>query len=117
VKPPTSFDQPIIWMPQEFDNSSSAQVWVDDARFGPLSGRLLHTSFGKGWMYYLMLQEVGAVAQAAIVALPFQFDAGLMRARVNPADGQVYAVGLSGWQGPPGGKTVACSACAIQGSR
>jgi hypothetical protein len=91
-------------MPQEFDNSSSAQLWVDDPRFGPLSGRLLHTSFGKGWMYYLMLQEVGSVTQAGIVALPFQFDAGLMHARLNPADGQVYATGLSGWQGPPGGK-------------
>ncbi|HTL57602.1 MAG TPA: DUF6797 domain-containing protein [Candidatus Limnocylindrales bacterium] len=104
IKPPTSFDQPIIWMPQEFDNSSSGQLYVEDPRFGPLSGRLLHTSFGKGWMYYLMLQEVGPVAQAAIVALPFQFDAGLMRARFNPADGQVYATGLSGWQGPPDGK-------------
>lgn len=104
IKPPQTFDQPIIWMPQEFDNSSSAQLWVDDPRFGPLSGRLLHTSFGKGWMYYLMLQHVGAVEQAAIVALPFQFDAGLMRARLNPADGQVYATGLSGWQGPDGGK-------------
>jgi mono/diheme cytochrome c family protein len=104
VKPPATFDQPIIWMPQEFDNSSSAQVWVNDARFGPLSGRLLHSSFGKGWLYYLMLQEVGSSAQAAIVALPFQFDAGLMRVKVNPADGQVYATGLSGWQGPPDGK-------------
>lgn len=104
VKAPASFDQPIVWMPQEFDNSSSAQVWVDDRRFGPLSGRMLHTSFGKGWMYYLTLQQVGTVSQAAIVALPFQFDAGLMRARVNPADGQVYATGLSGWQGPSGGK-------------
>src|SRR5437899_2512047 len=55
-------------------------------------------------MYYLLLQEVGAVAHAAIVALPFQFDAGMMRARINPADGQVYATGLSGWQGPSGGK-------------
>ena len=104
VKPPATFDQPIIWMPQEFDNSSGGEVWVDDKRFGPLSGRLLHTSFGKGWMYYLMLQEVGDVSQAAVVALPFQFDAGIMRARVNPADGQVYATGLSGWQGPDGGK-------------
>lgn len=104
IQPPPTFDQPIIWMPQEFDNSSSAQLWVDDPRFGPLSGRLLHTSFGKGWMYYLILQEVGSVTQAGIVALPFQFDAGLMRARLNPADGQVYATGLSGWQGPPGGK-------------
>ncbi len=67
-------------MPQEFDNLSSAQLWVDDKRFGPLSGRLLHSSYGKGWLYYLMIQEVGSVSQAAIVALPFQFDAGLMRA-------------------------------------
>jgi mono/diheme cytochrome c family protein len=104
VKIPATFDQPIIWMPQEFDNSSGGEVWVDDKRFGPLSGRLLHTSFGKGWMYYLMIQEVGELSQAAIVALPFQFDAGIMRARVNPADGQVYATGLSGWQGPDGGK-------------
>jgi len=101
---PQTFDQPIIWMPQEFDNSSSAQLWVEDRRFGPLAGRLLHTSFGKGWMYYLTMQEVGPVTQSAIVALPFQFDAGLMRARCNPADGQVYAVGLSGWQGPADGK-------------
>ena len=43
---------------------------MDDARFGPLLGRLLHTSFGKGWMYYLMLQQIGTVDQAAIVALP-----------------------------------------------
>jgi hypothetical protein len=91
-------------MPQEFDNSSGGEVWADDKRFGPLSGRLLHTSFGTGWMYYLMLQEVRDVSQAAIVALPFQFDAGIMRARVNPADGQVYATGLSGWQGPAAGK-------------
>ncbi|MGO8701009.1 MAG: DUF6797 domain-containing protein [Limisphaerales bacterium] len=104
VKPPATFDQPIIWMPQEFDNSSSAQVWVGDPRFGPFAGRLLHCSFGKGWIYYLMLQELGSVSQAAIVALPFQFDAGLMRIRVNPSDGQVYATGLSGWQGPDGGK-------------
>jgi glucose/arabinose dehydrogenase len=104
VKAPATFDQPIIWMPQEFDNSSGGQVWVADKRFGPLSGRLLHTSFGKGWMYYLALQQVGDISQAAIVALPFQFEAGIMRARVNPVDGQVYATGLSGWQGPPDGK-------------
>jgi hypothetical protein len=104
VHPPATFDQPIIWMPQEFDNSSSAQLWIEDKRFGPLSGRLLHSSFGKGWLYYLMMQEVGPVSQAAIVALPFQFDAGLMRAKLNPADGQVYVTGLSGWQGPAQGK-------------
>ncbi len=99
VVPPESFDPPLVWMPQEFDNSSGGQLWVDDPRWGPLSGRLLHTSFGKGWMSYMMIQEIDDVAQAAIIKLPFDFRTGIMRARVNPADGQVYATGLQGWNG------------------
>jgi len=47
---------------------------------------------------------VGDQTQAAIMSLPHQWEAGVMRLRVNPADGQVYGVGLSGWQGPAGGK-------------
>ena len=99
VVPPDSFDPPLVWMPQEFDNSSGGQLFVDDPRWGPLSGRLLHTSFGKGWMSYLMMQDFGDVAQAAIIKLPFDFQTGIMRARVNPGDGQVYATGLQGWNG------------------
>ena len=99
VVPPETFSQPIIWMPQEFDNSSGGQVFADDERWGPLAGRLLHTSFGRGWMSYLMIEQVDGVMQSAIVKLPFDFRTGIMRARVNPADGQVYATGLNGWNG------------------
>ncbi len=99
VVPPKSFDPPLVWMPQEFDNSSGGQIWVDDSRFGPLSGRLFHTSFGKGWMYYMMIQDLDEASQAAIIKLPFDFRTGIMRGRVNPADGQVYATGLQGWNG------------------
>ena len=97
------FDPPAVWMPQSFDSSSGGQLWVGDPRFGPLAGRYLHTSFGKGWMYPLVIHEVEGVPQGAVWRFPFQFAAGVQRARVNPADGQVYAVGLSGWQGPAGG--------------
>ncbi|MDP6928115.1 MAG: c-type cytochrome, partial [Planctomycetota bacterium] len=99
VIPPETFDQPIIWMPQEFDNSSGGQIWAGDPRWGPLSGRLLHTSFGKGWLYYLMLQDVGNISQAAIIKLPHDFVTGIMRGRVNPRDGQIYVAGLDGWNG------------------
>lgn len=99
VVPPETFDPPIIWMPQEFDNSSGGQLYIEHPRWGPLSGRLLHTSFGKGWLYYFMLQDVGDVTQAAIVKLPLDFVTGIHRARVNPKDGQVYTVGLNGWNG------------------
>lgn len=107
VQRPAGFDQPILWLPVSEDNSSGSQLWVDDRRFGPLAGsngRLLHSSFGKGWVYYLMLQEVGGVTQAACVTLPHQWDAGVQRLRTNPADGQLYGVGISGWQGPRDGK-------------
>jgi hypothetical protein len=50
------------------------------------------------------MQEVGDLTQASCVTLPFQFAAGVQRARVNPRDGQVWVTGLSGWQGPKGGK-------------
>jgi hypothetical protein len=46
-----------------------------------------------------MVQEVGNTPQAAIVKLKLDCDTGIQRARVNPADGQVYAVGLNGWNG------------------
>ncbi|MCF7676069.1 MAG: hypothetical protein K9M97_12040 [Akkermansiaceae bacterium] len=107
VIPPATFDQPILWLPMSEDNSSGGQLWMNDRRFGPLAGsngRLMHSSFGKGWVYYLMLQEIDGVTQAACVTLPQQWDAGVQRLRTNPADGQLYGVGLSGWQGPPGGK-------------
>ncbi len=99
----TDFDQPAIWMPQSLDSSCGGQLWVEDERFGPLSGRYLHTSFGKGWMYGLAIEDDG-VPQGAVWRLPFQFDAGIQRLRLAPHDGAVYTVGLSGWQGPGGGK-------------
>jgi len=99
VVPPQTFDQPIIWMPQNVDNSSGGQVFAGDERWGPLAGKLLHTSFGKGWLFYLMQQTVGDAEQAALVRLPLDFDSGIQRARVGPHDGQLYATGLNGWNG------------------
>lgn len=93
---PDSFTEPVIWLPQEFDNSPGGGIWTD-ANWGPLGDRMLNTSFGKGWAYYLMFDEVDGVMQAAAAALPFQFDAGTQRVRVNPADGQIYLTGLTGW--------------------
>lgn len=92
-----SFEPPILWMPQEYDNSPGSVIQVDDARFGPLNGRLMHPSFGKGWIYCDFDNTTDGVPQGATFALPFQFDAGVMRACVNPADGQVYTAGLTGW--------------------
>ena len=47
----------------------------------------------------MMLQGADGHDQAAIVKLQIDALTGIHRARVNPKDGQVYAVGLNGWNG------------------
>ena len=93
---PLSFDEPIIWMPQAFDSSPGNGEWTPE-EWGPLGGRLIWTSFGKGWAYQVLMDEVDGITQAAVSALPFQFDSGTQRAAVNPADGQYYVLGITGW--------------------
>ena len=37
--PPTDPGKPIVWMPQNVDNSSGGQIWVDRRQVGPAQGR------------------------------------------------------------------------------
>jgi hypothetical protein len=45
-----------------------------------------------------MPDVVDGTRQGAMIQFPLTFRSGLMRARVNPHDGQVYLAGLKGWQ-------------------
>jgi len=95
---PTRRDPPIVWLPFDVDNSSGCQVWVPDDRWGPFAGRMLHLSYGKSSLFSVMTQEVGEVMQGAVTRFPLTFATGIMRARFNAADGQLYVCGLRGWQ-------------------
>ncbi len=96
---PEQIVQPIVYMPQELDSSSGSQLWVEkDERFGPLSGKLFHTSFGRARTMYAMIDEVDGVTQGAVFSIPMQMESGTLRAARNPKDGQIYYSGLTGWQ-------------------
>jgi len=95
---PVKRDNPIIWIPFNVDNSSGAQVWVPDDRWGPFKGHMLHLSYGKCSLFHTMTQQVGDELQGAIAKFPFTFASGSMRARFNAVDGQLYVCGLKGWQ-------------------
>ncbi len=99
VKVPGSFEQPVFWIPQEFDNSPGGGVWSDKS-WGPLGNQFIHTSYGTGWVYYFLTHAADGITQGAMVALPFQMEAGVQRAAVNPVDKQVYVTGLTGWDDP-----------------
>jgi hypothetical protein len=95
---PKDFDPPLCWLPHAVDNSSGGQVWVTSGRWGPLKGRLLHTSYGTASLFHVPFEKVGDLAQGGVVKFPLAFASGVMRGRFNPKDGQLYLSGLRGWQ-------------------
>jgi hypothetical protein len=95
---PTSYDEPICWVPYSLDNSSGGQTFVTSDKWGPFKGHALFQSYGKCTLFNVMIEDVDGVTQAAMVQFPLKFDTGLMRARFNDRDGQLYVAGLRGWQ-------------------
>ena len=99
---PADYDRPLCWLPKDVDNSSGGQVWVTSDKFGPWKDRLLHLSYGTCSLYGVMPQPVTlkdeAIMQGGVARFNVNFDSGIMRARFNPQDGQLYVTGLRGWQ-------------------
>ncbi len=95
---PASFDAPLCYIPMTLDNSSGGQIWVTGGKWGPFEGHLLHTSYGKAALLAVLDEKVDGVAQGGAFTFPVKFDSGIMRARFNPNDGQLYVTGLRGWQ-------------------
>jgi hypothetical protein len=92
-------DDPICWVPYQWDNSAACQVWAAASGFGPLSEHMLHTSYGKCAVLEILPEQVDGTWQGAAVPLPMlKFESGIMRARVNPTDGSLWVAGLKGWQ-------------------
>ncbi|HLX63797.1 MAG TPA: DUF6797 domain-containing protein, partial [Planctomycetota bacterium] len=89
---------PLCWVPYEEDNSCGGQVW-SGANWGPLSNTLLHMSYGKCKLFSVLIEKYDDDnVQGGVVKFPLSFDSGIMRARLNPTDGQLYFVGMRGWQ-------------------
>jgi uncharacterized protein DUF6797 len=97
---PKTGDSRICWIPHNsgVDNSCGGQAWVPDDRWGPFKGYLLHLSYGKSSLFLVPTESVDDTIQGGVVKLPLKFDSGIMRARFNKVDGQLYVCGLKGWQ-------------------
>lgn len=97
-------EQPIVWLGPKVDTSAGGQVWAPTAErasdrkgWGPLAGQLLHTSYGNCALFAVLIDKSAEPWQGAVWKFPFAFNSGIMRARFNPADGQLYVCGLRGW--------------------
>ncbi len=95
---PTDPGKPIVWMPQNCDNSSGGQFWVEGDKWGPFKNEMFHSSYGMACIFHVMTEEVNGVTQGGVFRFPLHFDTGVMRGRFRPQDGQLYVSGLRGWQ-------------------
>ena len=96
---PVSYDNPVCWIPHPYpDNSSGGQVWVTSDKWGPFKDDMLFMSYGQCLLFKVLLDKVDGEYQGGVVKFPLKFDSGIMRARFNPKDGQLYVTGLSVWQ-------------------
>ncbi len=91
------YDRPIAYLPISVDNSGAGQAWVPDGRWGPLEGHLVHSSFGRGKIFVVLMEKVDGQVQGGAYELPVDFDTGLMRPDFREDDGQLYITGLYGW--------------------
>ena len=90
--------QPLCWIDSRYDRSPAELMWANSDSWGPLHGALLNLSYGYGKIYVVMPQETSTGRQGSMVELPVpQFPTGIMRARINPSDGQLYVCGMSAW--------------------
>lgn len=98
-------DLPFVYLPRGLDNSSGGQLHVSSDRWGPLSGQMIHLSYG-ACSYFVVLRDEGqaenvggpaCLPQGAVVPLPGEFLSGAHRGRFHPKDGQLYVVGMAGW--------------------
>lgn len=102
--PPTDYTRPIYWTPHRIDNSNGGQVWSPKGdKWGPLSERLLHISYGRSNLHLVLMEKIPDAAnncgwQGGTVQMPLAFNTGIARGRFNPKDGQLYVAGLKGWQ-------------------
>jgi hypothetical protein len=79
------------------DSSSGGQCWSDPERWGPLSGAMIHTAYSLCRGFYVITENCSPHPNGFASRLPFEFESGAMRPRVNPIDGQVYILCHKGW--------------------
>ena len=93
-KYPAPIAQPVVWLPHTFNASGVSQLWLTDARMGPLNDALIHVGYNRAELFVVRLSERTAERQAAVMSLTRDLPYSLLAGAVNPADGQLYVTGF-----------------------
>jgi hypothetical protein len=92
--------RPLCYIPKVTDNACGGQFWHTSDGWGPYHrGGMFHFSWGRCTLHSVLEQRLGKQRQAAVVQIPgVVLQSGPAEAEFHPHDGQLYVVGLNGWQ-------------------
>ena len=88
---------PLTWIPHQVDPSSTSQVWITSDRMGPLSGRMVHLSYGRSRVFRVYVDSSATPVQGAVSPLPDNEESPTLKAAVHPRDGLLYLTGFQIW--------------------
>ncbi len=98
-KYPAPIAEPLTWIPHAVNASALSQVWLFDAKMGPLNDEMVQICFNKPDLLRVLWNHRGSRPQASVVSIASDFATPPLNGSVNPADGQLYIAGfqVAGW--------------------
>ena len=93
---PAPIADSLTWIPHTVCLSAITQVWLTEARMGPLNDSLVMLSYNLPELFRVMLNRRETQPQAAVVSITKGFTFPPLSAGVDPADGQLYVAGFKG---------------------
>ncbi len=91
---PAPIADPLTWIPYPVNASGAGQVWLTDARMGPLNDALIHLGYNRPEIFAVLLNQRKPRLQAAVVSVTRNLDFAPLNGAVNPIDGQLYVTGF-----------------------
>ncbi len=88
---------PLTWIPHSVDRSGAGQVWITGDKMGPLSGHMVHLSYGRPGLFKVLIDSTDNAVQGAVSVIPGDYPAPTMKGDISPRDGQLYITGFSLW--------------------
>ena len=88
---------PLTWIPHSVDRSGTGQVWITGDQMGPLSGQMVHMSYGRPGLFQVLIDSTSNAVQGAVSVIPGSYSAPTMKGAMNPGNEQLYFTGFSLW--------------------
>lgn len=94
---PESIADPLVWIPHPVNPSGVTQVWMTDAKMGPINDEMLHIGYNRPEIFRVLMNARFKKPQATVMSFWRDLDFGPLNGHINPADGQLYIVGFQIW--------------------